>query len=669
MSVSGEPIKIGVVGDGPIGNLVVAKLLIEHGRNSNRNNNIEITHFTSKRVKKSGYSRRHVLFITEELVAELEQNVLDCNNCLKDIANNQILTEDSIDGKKLLFSTRLLEQILLNHIKDKSQNSCSSGHCIFKIIVEPDNPNYNEFHYVFFAIGSNAAKIRTQYFHSESDFHYNIKCSNVKIIAPHANPIVAFYSDLGTPDNNITDAEMIEDKNSKIQLITMDELNENNINIYDLEKFVTIIYNFYDKIEIFLDRYIYRNSEKTDHSKIFEEDGNNDKLIFRNLPELIQNELRTSMFLITKLNISLYGYDNYNSFINKFANAIYILQKLFNQTTNNEVIRLELFNAYIEFLKSEQMRPPTNDESIIWYEKIINNDESIITLLNNYIKLIYKYLKNIEEIKKQEKEACVLESDICATGAHKDEDTNAVCAIKLQLPKEYAANYKCLNIKFLVNIVQQSLDCFGICNDKLAYAAKKGTTNFFMIGDMANAYPAGISVEIGINFVNYIIPMFYNFYINEIKTINKCSELNIVDILDDLLSEKYNNLLKYNTNVKSTVQSTVKSVSLNLKSVISIIRNYYNDNLSVSAEKLCVDDDIFLTYYNIVLLIQFIKNVDLILNEKKIIAISKIFKPSNYKIINNDVPEQGLHEKGLLEQFPAKVGGRKSSKRSSKLKF
>jgi hypothetical protein len=620
MSVSPKPIKIAVVGDGPIGNLVVAKLLIEHGRNSKGTNNIEITHFTSKRVAQSGYSRRHVLFITEELVAELEENVLACETCLKDIANNQKLTEDSIDGKKLLFSTRLLEQILLNHIKEKSQNSCSSGHCIFKIIVEPNNPNYNDFHYVFFAIGSNAAKIRNQYFHSDSDIRYNIKCSNVKIIAPQANPIVAFYSDLGTPDNNITDAEMIQDKNSKIQLITMDELEENHINIYDLEKFVTIIYNFYDKIEIFLDKYIYRHikSKKTEHLINFEKDKNNDKILFSNLPESIQNELKSSMFLIKKLNISLYGYDNYNSFINKFANAIYILRKLFNQTTDNEDIRFQLFNAYIEFLKSEQMRPPTNDESIIWYKKIINNDESIITLLNNYIKLIYKYLKNIEEIKKQQ-QACVLESDICAADADEDEDedTNAVCAIKLQLPEEYADNYKCLNIKFLVNIVPQSLDCFGICNDKLAYAAKKGTTNFFMIGDMANAYPAGISVEIGINFVNYIIPMFYNFYIKGIRTIANCNELNIVDILDDLLSEKYKSLLQYETNVESSVES----VFLNLKSVISIIRNYYKDN--ASRENLCVDDDIFLTYYNIVLLIQFIKNVDLILKEKKLLQFQK----------------------------------------------
>jgi hypothetical protein len=81
MSESLNTIKIGVVGDGPIGNLVVAKLLIEHGKHNNGKNNIEIKHFTSNRVLTKGYTRRHILFITEEFVAELEKHVLECDNC------------------------------------------------------------------------------------------------------------------------------------------------------------------------------------------------------------------------------------------------------------------------------------------------------------------------------------------------------------------------------------------------------------------------------------------------------------------------------------------------------------------------------------------------------------------------------------------------------------
>jgi hypothetical protein len=56
-------------------------------------------------------------------------------------------------------------------------------------------------------------------------------------------------------------------------------------------------------------------------------------------------------------------------------------------------------------------------------------------------------------------------------------------------------------------------------------------------------------------------------------------------------------------------------------------------NLETEHAGACYANDIFLTYYNVVLLIQFIKNVDLIIKNKKIIGISKIFKPRNYKIL------------------------------------
>jgi hypothetical protein len=161
---------------------------------------------------------------------------------------------------------------------------------------------------------------------------------------------------------------------------------------------------------------------------------------------------------------------------------------------------------------------------------------------------------------------------------------------------------------------------------------------------MANAYSPGISVEIGINFVNYIIPIFYNFYINEEKTILKCKDLNIVELLQDLLSEKYYNLLQYKTSLCNK-NSTDK---LELRCIIESIKNYYKDNMKIDKSLLCYDDDIFLTYYNIVLLIQFIKNVDLIIKNKKILAISKVFKPSNYTII--DKPINKIYNEKLQSQ-------------------
>ena len=617
-----EPIKIAVVGDGPIGNLVVAKLLIEHGNNKFKNNDIHITHLTSKRVDEKGYTRRHILFITEELVNELEKSVLACEKCLINIKNEQFLTEDTEDGRKLLFSTRLLEQILLDHIKDNSDTYCNTGaKCTFETIVNT-TVNYYHYNYVFFAIGSNAAPIRETYFYSGNKYR------NVKIKAPQANPIVAFYSDLGTPNEKLDVTDMLKDMKSKIQLITKDELDSQGINIYELEKFVTIIYTLYDKMQIFIDRYIFRKVEKIETPHFAKVKGTEayENIIFSNLPEKIKNQIKVSYTMIEKVNISLYGYDDFNSFINKFANGIIILQRFFNLNQDDKVVltsvRTQLYNSYLEFLISENMRPSIDVSSREWYQKIINNHNSIITLLNNYIKFIYTYLKKIEPVDAS-----------CSLDTQKDH-AEAELGIQLILPEEYAKDHNCLQYKFLVNIVQQSLDCFGIYNNELAYASKKETTNFFMIGDMANAYPAGISVEIGINFVNYIIPIFYNFYIKNQKTVLKCTDLNILAILDDLLlSDKYKSLLSYETNITSS-----------LRELIQGIRNNYNDylikryNNTGTDNKLCDDNDIFLTYYNIVLLIQFIKNVHLILQEKKIIAISKEFQPSNYKII--DMPIQ-----------------------------
>ena len=83
-----------------------------------------------------------------------------------------------------------------------------------------------------------------------------------------------------------------------------------------------------------------------------------------------------------------------------------------------------------------------------------------------------------------------------------------------------------------------------------------------------------------------------------------------------------------------------KDTELKLKELIENIRDNYIDNL----KELCDDNDIFLTYYNIVSIIQFIKNVDLIIKQNKLIAISNKLRPPcltppcqyNYKIINNE---------------------------------
>lgn len=69
-------INIAVVGDGPIGNLVISRLLIEHYKNNKEDSkDIKIAHHTSTRIKDNGYTRRHILFITDKLVKKFRKKM------------------------------------------------------------------------------------------------------------------------------------------------------------------------------------------------------------------------------------------------------------------------------------------------------------------------------------------------------------------------------------------------------------------------------------------------------------------------------------------------------------------------------------------------------------------------------------------------------------------
>ena len=626
-------IKIGVVGDGPIGNLVVAKLLIEHGRHNNGKNNIEITHFTSNRVLERGYSRRHVLFITEELVYELEKNVLDCNNCLIKISNEQILNEDDEIGQKFLFSTRLLENIIERELNNNNSKYCTTK-CIFKkkpnLIEDSKPPDYfkEDLHYIFFATGTNSPSLRHKYFYDE-ETHED---TTVKIIAPQSNPIVVFYTHLAPSSLNTPEEMAAQDIKSQIKIITEEELNDSKVNLNDLENKVTIIYMFYTYIKEFIKKI------KTDVTINLD--------AHPHIKDII-NFIDTDTDYNKSNNLALMGYENFKDYTKKIVYAVGTLQRIFkhdyigNDTDITKNSKDLLFDKYMDFLQEKRMRTHViNSDTKNVYRKLINTAKSWAeTTLQPYSVFIYKLLE-------QKYNTCPMPND------------------------ENAAS--CINQKFLVNIVQQSLNSYGITNNKLVYAVKKQQINFFMIGDIANAYSAGISVEIGFRFVNYIIPMFYNFYINEIKTISDCSQLNILDILNDLLSEKYEDLLDKKINYGFYDTDDTDDT---LKKIILDIRNNYQTNLGT----LCKDDDIFLTYYNIVSLIQYIKNSDLIIKGKKLIGISNALRPSrepynrpppppyNYKIMNDNISKH-IND-GQIEQFPKREGGRKNSKRSSKLKF
>jgi|694.fasta_scaffold143684_2 hypothetical protein len=588
--------KIAVVGDGPIGNIVIAKLLIEHHRNNNNKNNIEITHYTSERVsEKGGYKRRHILFITEELVAELEDHVLECEKCLTKISNEQKLDESSngVDGIKLLFSTRLLENIFAKYLSANKNKFCTAPKCNFIIQISREATTYYDYNYVFFAIGTNSGIVRKEYFYDE----YTPVENTIKIIAPESEPIVVFYAHLGPNEiNNDIDAMTIKDRQSKIEILDKIKLGEAGIDLNELDIFVNIIYAFYQNIQAFINSI---KPTEISNSRDFQE-------WFEKILIFFNKNYKSN-------NLSLDGYNNFTDYIQKFINAINMLKTLFKPNNNgqdNEIVltaKTELFNLYMNFLRKKTLRShQITDEVVEYYKTLINspNDETGISvlILQNYSNLLYNLLHkyNPDECPMSDKGKCVIQT-------------------------------------FLVNVVTQSLNCYGIINNnKLVYASKKETSNFFMIGDMANAYSAGISVEIGLRFVNYIIPIFYNFYINEDKQELNCDSLYIDYILDDLLSEKYRKLLDKNINNGTDDTNTT------LRELIVNIKNNYKTNLST----LCDDYDIFLTYYNIVCLIQYIKNVDLIIDKNEIIAISNKLRPRNknrynyknpynYKIINN----------------------------------
>ncbi len=185
------------MGDGPISNLAITKLLIEHYKNKENSQEISITYHTSQRVSKSGYTRRHILFITDEFVEELQKNILECEQCIINIANKQILDEQDVDGKKLLFYTRLLENIFIKHI-NKNKFCTAPLKCTYYNVINDDTSNYYEYDYVFFATGTNSGELRKKYFYDANTREDN----TIKIIAPESEPIVVFYSKLGSEKIN-----------------------------------------------------------------------------------------------------------------------------------------------------------------------------------------------------------------------------------------------------------------------------------------------------------------------------------------------------------------------------------------------------------------------------------------------------------------------------------
>ena len=72
-----------------------------------------------------------------------------------------------------------------------------------------------------------------------------------------------------------------------------------------------------------------------------------------------------------------------------------------------------------------------------------------------------------------------------------------------------------LDKRFLLHSVMPNCTCHGLLMDKgLMYATKKENTQIYLIGDSANSYPPGYSLEKGLEDVLIVIPAFCETYIN-----------------------------------------------------------------------------------------------------------------------------------------------------------
>jgi len=228
------------------------------------------------------------------------------------IKNNQILTEENEVGQKFLFTIRVLENIIDRELNNNNNRYCTgTTNCIFKKIpntTEDNNPpDYfnDDLDYIFFATGTNSGALRYKYF-------YDKKAPNtttVKIISNETEPIIAFYTHLGTADINDIEQIISEDKNSQIQFITKEDLRDNDIDLNKLVEQVNIINNFYLYIQNFL-------NDKEIMAKY------NNQFFIDKKTWLMGNDYK-------QRNLGLNGYDNFKEFLEKYHSAINMILGLF----------------------------------------------------------------------------------------------------------------------------------------------------------------------------------------------------------------------------------------------------------------------------------------------------------------------------------------------------
>ena len=488
-----KTIKIAIAGEGPIGLITLAKLIISHQRNKDENKKkLEITLYT----KYDSYSRRHVLFLSNAIVDKLENEILNAPNSLRFDKSGDIQV-----------STRLLENILFNNIKQKADvcETSESNFCIIKILTKQQFTinDYDKYDHVFLATGFQA-DIRKKIMNSDNNY--------LPLLAKSQDTILVLYTGIAP----VSSKNYLEDIGSKFEFIDKDIVESFQLDTNLLTSFITTIYK-YNK---FINSFNPKDKPKP-------------------------------------VDLWVSGFSSYDNFV-----------LIFEQTINDMKL----------FLSSNDI------DSVI---KIYTDNKSAPTDLDMLI------LKSLRDNSDLHKELWIKYS---------------------QMVQKLLEDRNCLDKLFMLHSVNLSTKCNGCYLDtyniefcKMIGEDKKSF--IWLIGDTAIAYEATYSLELNLTYVNYIIPKFYNFFVqnNHMKFTNKNARdaLRKLKLSDDLKSFK----------LSGGYLDSETILNYNLKQVQDII-----DNIIINYDRNNIDDGNsyrnFMRYYNLTYFIYFIKNLGKIMLKK-----------------------------------------------------
>jgi hypothetical protein len=300
-----NPIKIAIVGEGPIGLIAVAKLIALNNSDSNAKP-ITIDWYVARTL----FSRRHIVEINVTTIRKIEEILNVCNQCILDN-----------DINKLITSIRFLEQTLFDKIPNAKCNGEENKKCILttKLNSKFDQKNATDYDHVFLATGFASYDFRKKLINNDEDFDavtYNIDAL-----------IFVFYGNLQPAV--VDKKDYIKDLTSfKIKLD--DEYISKFMNKYDLSALIATVYRF----------------QKFGFRALGYE-RQNDRWIngFQNFADLI------AVYELTFKSIREYGYDKYKKLMsNNNTNINPIQDALLRSIIDNTRDYADLFNNYKRLL-------------------------------------------------------------------------------------------------------------------------------------------------------------------------------------------------------------------------------------------------------------------------------------------------------------------------------